>query len=379
MRQTFALANARVVLPEEVANVPVLIRDGLIHRLGSLGADVPTLDCAGDVLVPGLVELHTDNLERHLRPRPGTRSSAAHAICAHDAELAAAGITTALDAISLGTEIGDQAERGSYAEEIAATVLAMAEGLLRVDHHLHFRCELSSSRLPEHLKHAQELATPRLVSLMDHTPGQGQWSDIGRFRKHYKARHDLSETQLDELVEHRQRSQLEHAPVNRTLSLAFALRYNCAIASHDDTTRTDIERGRADGCSLAEFPTSLEAALAAREHGMRVIAGAPNLARGGSHSGNVSAADLFRAGACDILSSDYYPPSLLQAAFILTQDFGRSLPEAIRFVATTPAQTLGFSDRGAIAEGKRADLVRVRATPRGPVVIAAWSAGRQVA
>jgi alpha-D-ribose 1-methylphosphonate 5-triphosphate diphosphatase len=376
---TFSLHNARVVFPLEIRESALLVRDGIIESVGDSATPAQSLDCEGDLILPGLIELHTDNLERHLQPRPGTTWNAARAILSHDAELAAAGITTAWDAISLGNELGSDGAQSTYLDEIAATVSAGAERLLRIDHHLHFRCELSSPHLREHLERAGDIGLPRLVSLMDHTPGQGQWTDIERFRKHYAGRYDLEPQQLDALIARRQQSRLRFAAANRLAAVEFARLRDCVLASHDDTGRTSIAQAHADSCTLAEFPTSLEAAHAARDRGMFVIAGAPNLVRGGSHSGNVAVAELVRAGLCDILSSDYYPASLLQAVFQLARDFDLPLHEAVAHATQVPARALRLVDRGSIEAGRRADLIRVRETTRGPAVMTVWSAGRQVA
>jgi alpha-D-ribose 1-methylphosphonate 5-triphosphate diphosphatase len=336
-------------------------------------------DCEGDWVLPGFIELHTDSFERHLEPRPGIFWSADRAILSHDAEMASAGITTAFDAVTLGNDIGQGFAQGRYIEFIAAAVSARAEGLLRVEHELHLRCEVSSSRMRDYLNFAVVHRIPRLVSLMDHTPGQGQWTDVGRFREHYVRRYGLTNHQVDALINLRQQSRDRFAAPNRRAVLDMAHRHSCALASHDDATESDIETAHADACDIAEFPTSLSAARLARDRGMYVVAGAPNLIRGSSHSGNVAAAALVREGLCEILSSDYYPSSLLQAVFELARNFDLSLPSAVATATSVPARALGLPDRGAIEEGKRADLVRVRETPSGPIVVSTWCAGRQVA
>lgn len=372
------------MLADRVQNASLVIRDGSIHRIGPRIEDTfPSpghrVDCEGDYLLPGLVELHTDNLERHLHPRPGTWWSAASALWSHDAELAAAGITTACDAITLGSDAGNEDAERAF-DEIMAGAEARSESLLRVDHQLHFRCELSSPSMAPQLAHAYALlGVPRLVSLMDHTPGQGQWTNMERFRRHYSGRYGLGLPELDALVARRQRSREQFAVANRVAARDFAHRHRCILASHDDTTEASIRQAFDDECTLAEFPTSLEAARAARTRGMTVVAGAPNLVRGGSHSGNVAAADLIAEGLCDMLSSDYYPASLLQSAFMLARRFGRPLHEAVASVSATPARALGLYDRGDIREGLRADLVRVRETSHGPIIVSVWCGGRQVA
>ena len=380
MHQPFVLRNARVVLPDSVQDTAILVVSGGIERVAeTVSNPAITVDCDGDYLLPGLIEVHTDNFERHLAPRPGTFWSANRAILPHDAELACAGITTACDAVTLGNDV---VARGAFQrmhiEQIAASASARAEGLLRIDHQLHVRCELSNPRLPEYLQHALP-ERPLLLSLMDHTPGQGQWRDLDRFRQHYVGRYGLKADEVDALIAQRQRKRSVCAASNRAAALRFARDHQCILASHDDATKNDVELASRDSCSIAEFPTSLEAARQARELGMYVVAGAPNLVRGGSHSANVAAAELVRNGLCDILSSDYCPSSLLQGAFLLADKFSLSLPEAVERVSLTPAHALGLFDRGCIREGKRADLVRVRETGCGPVVVAVWCRGRQVA
>ena len=376
----FVLRNARAVFPQAVRAVSIFVRDGLIQRIGAtLLTPGHTIDCEGDLVLPGLIEPHTDNIERHLEPRPGTFWSADRAILSHDAEMASAGITTAFDAVTLGNDISQGPMQSTYRDVIGATVAARAGGLLRIDHELHLRCELSSPRMLEQLESALAQRIPRLISLMDHTPGQGQWANLERFRKHYIRRYGLGPEQLDALVAQRREARVKFGGSNRQVALEFARKHRCILASHDDATQANVEQAHMDTCCIAEFPTSLEAARTARERGMHVIAGAPNLVRGGSHSGNVAAAVLAQEGLCDILSSDYCPSSLLQAVFELARICHLPLPAAVATVTSTPARALGLFDRGDIEEGKRADLVRVRDTPGGPIVVSAWCAGRQVA
>lgn len=376
----FVLTNARVVLADTVAHVAVEVRDGSIGRVtDEPDGGLRQIDCNGDYLLPGLIELHTDNFERHLIPRLGARCNPHRAALSHDAELAASGITTAFDAVTIGGDLPQSDESESSLEEIAATLGAQRAGFLRVDHHLHLRCELSSARMRDQLIRACKIRTPKIISLMDHTPGQGQWTDLARFRRHYQARYGLSSADLDALITRRQSARNTFAGSNRDFACSVALECAAVIASHDDGTVECIDEAERVGSRIAEFPTSLEAAKEAIRRGMHVIAGAPNLIRNGSHSGNVAASDLFRAGACDMLSSDYFPPSLLQAAFLLASQFDHELPHAIARVTELPARALGLNDRGRIAVGKRADLVRVRDSSHGPVVVATWCAGRQVA
>lgn len=376
----FSLTNARVVRPNGTDEMNVVIRDGLIHRVGAAHASTARrVDCNGDFLLPGLIELHTDNIERHVEPRPGSFWETDRAVLAHDAELAACGITTAFDAITLGGDAGSPARQAAHLDAIRSISLAEDSGLLRIDHRLHLRCELSSADLPHLLMRASEYRQAALISLMDHTPGQGQWRDLERFRSHYARRYGLGDVQLDEIIERRKAARTRFAHDNRQTALQFAARHSCVLAGHDASTEEDIAESHAARCSIAEFPTSIEAARAARAAGMHAIAGAPNLVRGGSHSGNVAAADLARERLIDVLSSDYCPSSLLHGVYVLARLFDIPLHIAAATVTSTPAKALNLRDRGSIEEGLRADLIRVRDTPLGPVIVAVWSAGRQVA
>lgn len=376
----FSLTNALVVLPDRVERCSVVVREGLVHRIGvAHAATARRIDCAGDFLLPGLIELHTDNLERHIEPRPGTFWSVDRAVLSHDAELAAAGITTAFEAITLGGDTGPEIRDRTYLDAITALSDAQGQGLLRSEHFFHYRCELGSPRLQQQLSIALERGLPRLISLMEHVPGQGQWLDVARFRDYYSRRYGLRPAEIDALSARRKQEQARFSPDNRERIAALARRLECTLASHDDAVASDVERARRDGCTICEFPTSIEAARAAHAAGMRIVAGAPNLVRGGSHSGNVAAASLGAQGLLDILSSDYCPSSLLHGIFCLARGSSIPLHRAVAAATSVPARMMKLSDRGTIAEGQRADLIRVRETASGPAVVAAWSGGRQIA
>jgi alpha-D-ribose 1-methylphosphonate 5-triphosphate diphosphatase len=202
---------------------------------------------------------------------------------------------------------------------------------------------------------------------------------VARFREHYARRYNLSATELDALIARRKSDQQRFSEENRSHAIDLARHCNATLASHDDATATDVERAAQSGCTITEFPTSLVAARRARTLAMHVLAGAPNLVRGGSHSGNVSASALIAEDMVDILSSDYCPSSLLQAVFCLARNATVPLHAAVATASTNPARALHLSDRGSIVEGMRADLIRVRDTRHGPIVINAWCGGRQVA
>lgn len=372
----FTLSNAQLVLPDRVVRGALRVRDGRIDAIVSNAEDEHSIDLAGDYLLPGLVELHTDHLDVQLTPRGGVAWPPMPAVLAHDAALAAAGITTALNALALG-DLEDSHPRSSTLFEcVDALDVARAQGLLRCDHWLHLRCELAYPELPALIERLCVHHRVRLLSLMDHTPGQRQYRDIAHYRRHY-ARNGMTwnDVEFAALLDARREQQQRLRRKHLEFAVNAAYAHRLLVASHDDTHSEDVTEAYAAGAKIAEFPTTLEAARAAREVGMAIVAGAPNLVRGGSHSGNVAAVELARANCLDVLSSDFVPGSLLSGAFILASQPGWNLPLAVATVTQKPARLLGFADRGAIAVGLRADLVRVRHIQEQPIAMATWVDG----
>jgi len=372
------LTNAQLVLSGALLHGTVALSGALIGDVQPGTSAAPgALDLDGDYLIPGVVDLHTDNLERQVQPRTNARWPSRSAMLAHDAQCAAAGVTTVLDALCLG-DLNQQTERVRTFQDGVADLDALANtGLLKAEHFLHLRCELPAPDMMPLLDPVAEHPRVRMVSLMDHTPGCGQNADFDRYRalrRKEGAAPDVIERWIAELLDQRARVR---GP-NRAALLSRLRGLPVALASHDDRTAEEVAQNRADGILIAEFPVSLEAALAARSLNMPVIAGAPNLVRGGSHSGNVAAAELVRAGAVDSFASDYVPASLVEAAFGAVAE-GITLPEAVALVTANPARLAGLSDRGRIAPGLRADLVRVRVHEGLPVVRQVWRAGERVA
>jgi alpha-D-ribose 1-methylphosphonate 5-triphosphate diphosphatase len=376
------LSNARVVLADRVIETGwVAATNGVIVEIGEGRAPDHADDLGGDLLLPGLVELHTDHLEAHYVPRPKVYWDPVAAVVSYDGQLATCGITTVLDSLRVWREEGVEAVDGQA--EILADAIAAARGadLLRVEHFLHLRCEIPMPSVVPETKQLIGRADVRLVSLMDHTPGQRQFRDEGKLRDYYRGKSGgLTDAELDVMFAKRIEYQAAHAETNHRAIVALARTHGTPMASHDDTTLAHVDEAIRDGVSIAEFPTTLEAARALHAAGVRVLMGAPNLVRGGSHAGNVATQELARAGALDVLSSDYVPASLLMAGLCLPKAVPEiSLPEAIRTVTKTPAEAVGLMDRGEIAIGKRADLIRVRVAHDVPAVRSVWRGGLRVA
>ncbi|WP_417807323.1 alpha-D-ribose 1-methylphosphonate 5-triphosphate diphosphatase [Thioclava sp.] len=376
------LANATLVLPGEVFTGSLLIRDGEIAQINP-GAGVVNgaMDCDGDLVMPGLIELHTDNLERHIEPRPKVNWPHGAAIIAHDAELASVGITTVFDALRVGSIAGKSARPDylEYARPLANEILDLrARDALRVSHFLHLRAEACSETLIEELARFGPEDRIGIVSLMDHTPGARQFRDLGKLREYVCGKHGLKDSEFEAHVADRIALKKRLGAGHLKAAIAAAARYGAVLASHDDTTAGQVAQSRAQGVHFAEFPTTFEAAQACRANGIAVMMGAPNLIRGGSHSGNVAAQDLARADLLDIVSSDYVPSALLSGALMLGDLWG-DMARGIATVTAAPADAVGLADRGRIEIGKRADLIRVRPINGTGALRGTWVKGQRVA
>ena len=382
MKGETVYTNARMVLRDRILTGSLRVAEGRIVEYDSSSAHSGSaIDCEGDYLLPGLIELHTDNLERHFTPRPKVQWHPAAAVMAHDAQMATAGITTVFDAVFLGDEQPDGGRRNNNLRTILEALRAtQAQSYLRADHHLHLRCEVTWGPAADTFEDLADDPLVGIVSVMDHSPGQRQFLKEDSYRTYYMGKFGLTAAEMDAFAARQRDASARHAEPNRRAIAEGCRQRDLILASHDDATPEHVAEARAMGVRFSEFPTTLEAARAARGEGMKVLMGAPNLVRGGSHSGNISAARLAEAGCLDILSSDYVPISLLHGAFLLHRvPLGIPLSEAVATVTAIPAAVAGFEDRGVIAPEARADLVRVHDTGDAPVVRAVWRAGRQVA
>ncbi|NWA05418.1 alpha-D-ribose 1-methylphosphonate 5-triphosphate diphosphatase [Pseudomonas gingeri] len=374
------LSNARLVLADQEFTGTLVLRDGLIAEIGEGCSQLPQAqDLQGDYLLPGLIELHTDNLEKHMTPRPGVDWPSVSAVLSHDAQIIAAGITTVFDALS----IGDVNPKGKRMQQLPgmldAIATASAAGLTRAEHRLHLRCEVCHPQTLNVFRDLVENPLVQLVSVMDHSPGQRQFALESKYREYYMGKYHLSDEQMDEFIVLQIANSAQYSNRYRGAIVEDCLARGLSVASHDDATLAHVEESAAFGMSIAEFPTTMEAANACHRLGMAVLMGAPNVVRGGSHSGNVAAAALAKDGLLDILSSDYYPASLLQAAFLLAaQDNDCDLPRTVAMVSRAPARAAGLDDRGEIRVGLRADLIHARNQGGLPVIQQVWRQAKRV-
>ncbi len=373
------LANAQLVLPDQVVTGSVMIERGKISDIAE-GDRVPTgaVDCAGDLIIPGLVDLHTDNVERHIEPRPKVDWPHLPALIAHDAELASTGITTVFDAMRVGSIHSGKGRYIDYARTLADELLAArAAGLFKISHFLHLRAEICSETLLDELAAFGPSDRVGIVSLMDHTPGQRQFRDLTALKTYVAKKRGMNDAEFAEHVEKLLRLQKRLGAKHEADAVKEARRLGAVLASHDDTTADHVATSAGNGVGFAEFPTTVAAAEACRTHGIAVMMGAPNLIRGGSHSGNVAAEVLARSDLLDIVSSDYVPSALLLSAFRLA-DIWDDLPRAIATVTSSPAKAVRLHDRGALKTGLRGDVLRVRKIDQTPLLRGVWSQGNKV-
>jgi alpha-D-ribose 1-methylphosphonate 5-triphosphate diphosphatase len=379
MSTEMIFTNGRIVTADAEFDGTVVVRDGHIVDVDEGRSHAGTIDLEGDYLIPGFVELHTDNLEKHFAPRPGVKWPSVPALMAHDTQIAAAGITTVFDSLALGDVMGNT-DRVSNKERMIEAICAASERrLTRVEHRLHLRCEIIAEDAVETADRWIDLPLVGLVSINDHAPGQRQFLDPEKLKLYYTKKHGMTDEAFEAFKEYSMSLHHKNAARHRSEIVSRAQARALPIASHDDATVEHVREAVQNGMTIAEFPTTREAADASHEAGLAVLVGAPNLVLGGSHSGNIAAIDLVGSGRADILSSDYVPASLLEGVFKLpASDIGITVPQAVKFASLNPARAVGLNDRGEIAAGKIADLVRVRVLGESPVVRAVWREGQRV-
>ncbi|PSV25208.1 alpha-D-ribose 1-methylphosphonate 5-triphosphate diphosphatase [Photobacterium sp. GB-56] len=375
------ITNVQLVLENEVINGSIEVKEGLIRSMSDSSSQRPeAINANQSFLMPGLIELHTDNLEKYFTPRPKVNWPALSAMAAHDAQLIGSGITTVLDAIAVG-DVRDGGHRQENLDKMIDTIIESGKlGLNRAEHFVHIRCELPHSATVELAEKYLDLEQIHMVSLMDHSPGQRQFVNINKYNEYYQGKYNLSDQQMAEFEQYQRAQSLQWSGVNRKAIAKLCREKHIPLASHDDATSAHVEESHSLGMVLAEFPTTVEAAQRSHELGLKVMMGAPNVVRGGSHSGNIAAHELATLGVLDALSSDYFPSSLLDAVFELASDERNALDlaSATRLATANPAAALNLTDRGAVKEGLRADLMLVGRKANQAVIQQVWRQGNRV-
>ncbi len=376
----YVISDVHVVLPGRVTDrAAVAVENGLITDVLETSTIRGDIDGNGMLLAPGLIDVHSDALEKERTPRPSAELPWDYAMASFEGKVVAAGITTVFHGAGFHNKISDGvARRPSLALELCDVVDAFTS--TRVDHQVLHRfnvrsdqgAELISTRIAD----LPPGAGPILLSHEDHTPGQGQYADVGHFVDTLvESGEDRAEVERRVQERMAQAARTEHV---REANLAWAGELassgGARLLGHDPDTVEAIDQLLARGGAVAEFPTTMAAARHARECGLLTVAGAPNVLRGSSHSGNVSAAELVTAGLVDALASDYLPSGLLGSLAVLHRDLGLDLPDAFHLITAGPAAVAGLTDRGRIEPGMRGDLALVDLGSRWPTAVATFSA-----
>ncbi|WP_428925107.1 alpha-D-ribose 1-methylphosphonate 5-triphosphate diphosphatase [Marinibacterium sp. SX1] len=374
------LMNATLVGPDRVYTGALRMADGRIEEITEEPVDGAAIDCQGLLLTPGLIDMHGDMIEQELEPRAQVHFPTEVALNALDLRLAAAGVTTAYAAVSFTAGAGKGQRRSFDHTSDVIRALDAARARLRIDHRVHARFDITFQDALAVVEALIEDGTVDLVSLMDHTPGQGQYRDIERYAAQLAYMRGIAQDEAEQLVAEKIADRTQPAEVIATTLqeiAALCARSGVPMASHDDDTPEKVALMAGLGVRISEFPVSDEAAAACRAHGLVTAMGAPNALRGQSYSGNLSARQAHAAGHLDILAADYHPAALMPALLILAETDPRGLAGAVAMATDTPARALGLADRGRIEPGLRADLAVFDPESSGRCV-AAWSAGRLV-
>jgi alpha-D-ribose 1-methylphosphonate 5-triphosphate diphosphatase len=374
---TTYLTHARIVLNDEIIeDGSLLIEDGNIAAINpEVVNGVNTINLEGRTLMPGMIDLHCDALEKEVEPRPNVHFPLDFACAQADKRNAAAGITTVYHALSFAhEELG--VRNNEFAAEVARAVHDWhPHGL--VDNRVHCRYEITDETGLPILKQLLNQDSMHMISMMDHTPGQGQFKDMAAYRDYLTRTYKKTADEVTIIVERKLEAATgAFARMEELAQAAHAA--GISVASHDDDCAERVETMSGIGADISEFPITLEAAQAAKAAGMSTIFGAPNILRGKSQSGSMKAIEAIHEGVADCLCADYSPASLIVSVFRIAEQSDLDLPGAIRLVTSNPARAARLDDRGEIAIGKRADLIAVGKPGGLPQVTEAWSHGSQV-
>ncbi|CAM4233962.1 phosphonate metabolism protein PhnM [Paenibacillus alkaliterrae] len=384
----YLITGGRIITEEAVLDGYDLLIDGnQISRIASRGeleldGGVEVINAEGGYVSPGFIDLHSDYIEHMAAPRPTSLMDFNLSIRETEKELITHGITTMYHSLSLfkGSEYAYKPIREpENVKRLIDIIDRTHRSKHLVRHRFHARFEIDNVEEIANLKSFMAEKKVHLVSFMDHTPGQGQYRCLEVFRATVKGYDNLDDEEIERIIDRHQRK--EKLTIDGIRELAqFAREHQIAVASHDDDSIDKLELVQSFGAVISEFPITLEIAMKAKEKGMHTVAGAPNVLLGGSHSGNLSAAEAIRKGSIDILCSDYYPAAMLHAVFELHRNHGMDLAEMFKLVTVNPAKAVKLDHEiGSIREGKKADLLIIeKIEPDFPVVTSVFVDGRLI-
>lgn len=370
-----AIKNGRIVQPDRILDGKVLVIDG--DRIHSIADEIPpadrVIDAHGRYITPGFFDVHSDKIEQFILPRPTAQFDFELALKECERELLHLGITTIYHSFSLLKDelFGKSPLRTrENVEKMAALIRDIHDRNHLIHHRFHLRIEIDNLDAYDIAKAMIEEGLAHEISFMDHSPGQGQYRNLAIYKETIGKYHgrEIEELGFEKVLEmQRNKETLSFAQLRELCALAHEK--GIAVASHDDDTPEKLEINREIGVDISEFPIHIETARRAREMGFATVVGAPNILLGGSHSGNMSAAEAIKAGCADILCSDYYPPAILHSIFAMNRDCGIPLPKMVSKATLNPARAMGLeADYGSVEPGKKADLLVIDILDGYPVI-----------
>ncbi len=367
--------NCRIVLANnEIANGSVLVEDGVIRDVcAEIAPDLAhRIDLDGKILMPGLIDLHSDAIEHELEPRPKTFLPFELAVRQADRLFANVGVTTAFHSLSFWSD-GEITRNNSFTAEFARAITKLTNQAI-IDNRVHARYEITNAAGLPHVSQVIEDGVASLVSIMDHTPGQGQYPDESMFRDYLRST-GVTDVEADVILEKKRDAVLQSRPSVEAVC-KLCREFGIPLASHDDDLPERFADHAALGVTISEFPMNKPAAQKGILYGFTVLVGSPNVMRGQSTGAGPKAMDLIEAGFANGLCSDYMPATLLPAVFKIVSELGWPLWRAAQLVTLQPAKAAKLTDRGEISPGKRADLIVVEPHYDWPIVRYLWSAGK---
>jgi alpha-D-ribose 1-methylphosphonate 5-triphosphate diphosphatase len=378
--KTFSIYNAKIVTGDDIIDGgSIVIESGKIARMSRdriITGENP-FDAGNNYLMPGFIDMHSDSIEKEIESRPGTYLATNIALFELDKKLASAGVTTIYHSVSFADEVIIVIRSLDVVESIIREIKRLKDELL-LKTLVHARFEITHTGGLDVIERLVNERMIDLISIMDHTPGQGQFKTESQIKGYYGDRFGVNSESIKNLIETRMSVREEHGLNNAVKMMTIARDNNIPIASHDDDTHEKVINLKQNGSIISEFPVSMEAVKAAHENGLYIALGSPNILRGYSHNRNLSARDLIAAGYGNIVCSDYIPSTLVHALFILVDKGIKSITEAVKMFSGNPASALGLSDMtGSIREGLDADLIVVRNDKEVPRIQKTYVAGRE--
>ncbi len=372
MKETI-LTNARIVCPDQEIDGTVVVEgERIIDILPRRVAD--GVDLRGAFLIPGVIDIHTDYLEREITPRPTAKIPLELALHVMDMRALSCGLTTVCSAARISEE--REGHAGSWRGDGLTLARKFQELMptLRAHHLIHVRWSTNFEPVEEILDQLLELKSIANLVFNDDTPGQRQFRDIEALLQQRVNRQNITMEEARKSMEERI---ARAGKVNNRMTVKARVNGRIPLGSHDDTTVEHVIEAFACGATLAEMPCSIEAARKAKELGMMVCMGAPNYYRGGSHCGNLSCHDAMAEGLVDIICSDYHFPSLL-ACVLRMMDSGMTSSAAVNMLTLNPARHLGLDKEiGSIEIGKQADLAAFHPCSGYADVARVWVSGQE--